>query len=240
MIRPQKFQAVVENKQQLNDKVFNLTFLLKNPDQITFSAGQRGLFNIGPKFNNYSLCSLPSEKSKVSICVDTTPQGPGSKWIIERKIGDNVEFIAPIGNFMLSASDKPKIFLATGSGVSPLHSMIGHLLENKFAKDIFLYFGERYESDTFWMQEFINLQASNNNFHYKIVLSKPQESWQGGRGYVQEVMDKDLFSPDNFHNPLEFEYYICGNGRMIASSTQLLFNSGVQQSDIHSEKFYDV
>lgn len=239
MIRPQKYQATIVKKDQLNKNVFFLSFALILPKEIIFSSGQRGLFNIGTKFNNYSFCSFSENKDLVSICVDTTPDGPGSKWIKQRIVGDKIEFIGPLGNFIVSNSAKAKIFLATGTGISPFRSMIHHLLNTGFNKDIYLYFGERYQEDIFWQQEFKSFQDTFKNFHYQIVLSRPDVNWVGEKGYVQMAMEADLFVKLK-NNPLDFEYYICGNSRMIADACMVLEKENVNKTDINIEKFYDL
>lgn len=239
MIKPQKYQAEVISKRDLNSKVVHITFRLNTPDYIEFKAGQRGLFNIGVKFNNYSICSSVYDHKNISTCVDTTPNGAGSKWIRGAKVGDKIEIIAPLGSFFLTDSLKPKIFLATGSGISPINSMIDQLLTDGFIGDIYLFFGERFQSDIFWKSEYENMEKKHKNFHYIIVLSKPDNSWLGKVGYVQNVMDQKLFQSRKY-NPLDFEDYICGNGKMITDSINLLTKYQVNSQDIHFEKFYGI
>lgn len=240
IVRPQKFSCKVIKKTKLTNKVFWLTFKLVNPLEINFQAGQRCLFDVFSKRNNYSLCSSPSQKTLVETCVDTTPNGPGSRWITLLKEGDSVNFLGPLGNFVLSnLPSGSKIFIATGTGISPIRSMILDLLEKKYKDQIYLYFGERFVEDIFWREEFEKLQKENPNFHYIITLSKPSPAWQGRSGYVQTAMEEDLLIKSK-NNPLDYEFYLCGNGKMVSNTTDLLIKYGIRNEKVITERFYEV
>lgn len=234
MIRPQKFLATVVKTEKLTAKIYHLQFQLLTPAEIDFQPGQRCLFNIGIKRNNYSLCSSAGDKTRIEICVDTTPMGPGSQWITTRKVGDKVDFIGPVGTFQLKSTENSKIFLATGSGVSPLRSMMLDLLKRNFKGMVRLYFGLRQESYVFWQSEFDNFTKSFADFAYSIVLSQAGSSFQGKRGYIQqylqtEILDKGLS---------DYEFYLCGNLSMITDVTSLLNQYKVVPDKKITEKFY--
>lgn len=236
MVKPQKFKAKVISKQQLTSTVYTVSFSLIEPSLIQFEAGQRGLFNVGVKLNNYSLCSLPSESNRIRICVDTSPKGPGSQWIMNLKENDEISCMAPLGKFILNKTNAPKMFLATGTGVSPFHSMIGSLLESGFKDPVYLYFGERFEKDIFWEDVFKKWETQHENFHYCITLTQPSGEWRGKKGYVQDVMMGDLSKKQTLFKSAEF--YICGNGNMIETSYSLLLSKGISKEVIFTESFY--
>lgn len=235
MIRPQKYQARVSFVNQLNKTVYWLGFNHITPSEIDFIPGQRCLFNVGPKHNNYSITSSPSKKNEIQICVDTSPNGPGSQWIRTREIGDLVDFLGPLGNFTLKDTEGgSKVFIATGTGVSPIHSMIFTLLEKNYKDPIYLYFGERYEQDIFWKNQFESLSKKYPNFHYIIVLSQPGQTWQGKKGYVQDHIENNLWNKNTS------EFYLCGNGKMIDGAMQTLTKNGISKEQIFTERFYEV
>lgn len=234
IVRPQRFSCKVNNIIKLTTKIFWLTFKLVNPLEINFQAGQRCLFNVGPKRNNYSLCSSPLQKDQVETCVDTTPNGPGSLWIKSRKPGDAIDFLGPLGTFTVSQKPGVKVFIATGTGVSPLRSMILTLLEQNYKDPLYLYFGERYEEDIFWKNEFDSLTKKYSNFHYIIVLSQPRQTWSGNKGYVQDHLENNLLNKNSS------EFYLCGNGKMIDGATQTLVKCGIKKEQILTERFYEV
>lgn len=254
MVKPQKYQATVSQKIQLTKVVYWLTFNLINPLKIEFTPGQRCLYNVSTKFNNYSICSSPLIKNNIQICVDTSPNGIGSKWIRETKIGDTIEFMGPLGNFKLSGNtETKKIFLATGTGLSPIRSMILSLLEGNYGKDIYMFFGVRSEEDIFWKKEFEELTKTHPNFHYTVCLSRASELWNGKKGYVQENMLQDFFPNYQQNSPsrsvrrnvgptmegVAKEFYLCGNGAMIKSAVELLKSKEIKEDQIFTEKFFD-
>ncbi len=234
MIKPQKFQATVAKISKLTAKVYHLQFQLTIPPEIDFQPGQRCLFNVGVKRNNYSLCSSSDDKKMIETCVDTTPMGPGSQWIMTRKVGDNIDFIGPVGTFQLKSTENNKIFLATGSGISPLRSMMLNLMRRNFKGMVRLYFGLRQEEDVFWQSEFDNFSNSFADFAHSIVLSQGGSNFQGKRGYIQEYLQTEILDK----GLLDCEFYLCGNLEMITDVTNLLNQYKIIPDKIITEKFY--
>ncbi len=192
--------------------------------------------------NNYSLCSTPANYSAIEICVDTKPGGIGSQWIRSLKEGMSANCMGPLGNFILKR-DSPyptKVFLATGTGVSPVRSMILSLAEAKYQGNVYLFFGVRSEEDIFWRGEFEELVRLNSFFKYFVVLSQPPVQWEAERGYVQSVLEEKLLKRWNSQETSEAEFYLCGNSLMIEEASEVVSRYGVLPAAIHFERFYTV
>jgi len=185
---------------------------------------------------SYSLASYPGEDG-LQIVVDVTPMGKGSKYILELKEDDEVEVLGPIGGLEVAGADLGSetegfLFVGTGSGVTPLRSMVFDLLESKKEnRPIRLSWGMRYEKDLFWTEEFLELQKKYDNFKFDLVLSRPDGRWPHCVGHVEDCL---------VNHGLDFskwQIYLCGNQEMIKEVEIMLREKGVAEEAINIEKF---
>lgn len=186
------------------------------------------------RINSYSIAGRVDE-SKIGLLVDVKPGGPGSQFFAGLREGNEVEFLGPLGKFVLQPNDGSEhlIFLGTGSGIAPLKCMIeAALREEKMTKPITLYFGLRYREDVFWDGYFRELEGGYENFGFKLCLSKPDESWQGLRGHITDFLRTD------FPDASKCSAYLCGAEAMIREAEGILKELGMSPERIYHEKFY--
>lgn len=229
-------KAKVTEKKELTHDVFEL--YLETEGSFKFNAGQFITLKIADKsptpcFRAYSISSPPSNKNSFELCIKTIPNGRGSNWLNSLKKGDEVEFTGPNGNFTFSSNpNKTILFIATGTGIAPLKSIIENELTKKNSQPMRLYFGLRHIKDIFYKDQFEQLAKSHNNFSFDLTLSQPEdESWQGHKGRVTSVLEPLKIDPENT------EAYICGLNAMIESVHEILNNKGLTQEAIHFEKY---
>jgi NAD(P)H-flavin reductase len=142
--------------------------------------------------------------------------------------------MGPFGTFIFKEDDGAQrlLFLGTGSGCSPLRSMLESALKNPNIKlPIHLYFGLRYSNDVFWKDYFEKLASEHPNFHFNLVLSKPDESWHGQIGHITEILQKEI------KDASDSSAYLCGNQKMIEEASIILKNSKCPEKRIYTEKF---
>lgn len=216
------------------------------PPRLEFTAGQYVMMKVptfaeatagepGFRLKQYSIASVPSMNHAVEILVDISPAGPGSTYLKNLRPGDTVEFMAPAGRFVIegNANEKELIFVATGSGISTVKSMIEDLLIDKQdQRSMWLHWGLRYAEDVFWFDDLARLAEEHQNFSFDLVLSKPPADWELCRGRVTECVVKH-------HNDFAtMGAYLCGNKQMIADVHKILVDKGVRQEQIHHEQYY--
>ncbi|MFH1284072.1 MAG: FAD-dependent oxidoreductase [Candidatus Peregrinibacteria bacterium] len=224
---------VTENK-PLTEDVFELT--LKPEEPFTYKAGQYVTFKIAdaepPCFRAYSLSSIPKEKA-LQTCVKIVKNGRGSNWLKTRKPGDEIEFFGPNGDLTFQTPpEKKALFIATGTGITPLKSIIAQQLQNGSTQEIQLLFGLRHVKDIFYKEYFEKLTKKHKNFTFTLTLSQPENpAWQGLQGRVTAHLENMDLDPQNT------EIYICGLKDMIESVTKILGQKGFAQSSVHFEKF---
>jgi len=230
------YQTTVERVDVLsfNVKSFRLKFTEAIP--LEFQAGQFVIVNV-PKDGlvvkrAYSIASPPHDKGAIELCIQHVEKGIASTFFWKLKEGMAIDLSGPHGKFLLKEpmdSYEP-IFMATGTGVAPLRSMIHDLVQRRAIKDIWLFFGCRYENSMLYDSEFRSLAAMRRNFHYIPTISRPKE-WHGEVGHVQQTFQKHI---KEFANK---EIYICGWLEMVKAVNQDLITMGVPKEQIHYEEW---
>ena len=98
-----EFKAVVEDIQQLTHDIKFVRLALKEPDRISFKAGQYVQFYSAPYgkvkeavFRAYSMSSVPSDDRAVDLIVRLVPQGICTTYVhTALKVGDPVKLSGP-------------------------------------------------------------------------------------------------------------------------------------------------
>lgn len=230
------YKARVTEKQLFNNKFLKVHLELVDPPRIEFAAGQYMLLSVPgvDEKKSYSITSTPDMSHAVEMLVDVTPGGTGSDYLRDVEIGADVEFRAPVGHFVVAEDGAERlVFVATGSGISPIHAMIlDQLLNKKDTRPITLYWGLRSVEEMFWEEDFNQLDSEYENFAMEIILSQPPEGWKLSQGYVTDLLDKRI------EDYTKAGYYLCGNSEMINDAKELLAGKGVNESLVYTEKFY--
>lgn len=227
--------SVIRN-QVLNYK-YNFVTLKTTEPAFTCKAGQFVALKVSDIiFRSYSIASIPERLPEWNMFVDITPQGPGTTYIKNLQPEDTVETTKPAGVFTLEQDSDNYIFGATGCGIASIKPMIEQLLSNHLSNppNIYLFWGLRYEKDLVWQELWQSLQKDYSNFHYQIVLSKPEGKWLGKTGHIQfpliELVKK---LPDN-----QTGIYLCGSSEFINETKQTLFQINFPPKQIYFEKYY--
>jgi acetyltransferase len=229
---PKFHTATLINSKVLASKFHYFEFESEEP--LIYKPGQYISVKVAPnRINSYSIAGGNGQPT-FSLLVDTSPGGPGSKFFENLKPEDKVAYMGPFGTFTFKEDDGAKrlLFLGTGSGCSPLRAILESVLNNPNINiPIHFYFGLRYTSDVFWKDYFEKLASEHPNFHFTLVLSKPDESWQGQVGHITEALQKDI--PD----ASDSSAYLCGNPKMVEETSNILKNNKCSEKNIYTEKF---
>ena len=169
------------------------------------------------------------------VLVRTIPGGNVSAFLGCLTEGYVVDFRGPSGSSMLPHVQGVKnlVILVTGTGVSPIFSLLQHLLPNGFDRRIQLYWGLRLTDNICLTDEFDALAGAYLNFRYQISLFDPPEEWRGLREQVTESV------PALLNNPTESQYILSGNGAIINEVRKALQAVGVPDKAIYREYFFN-
>jgi Na+-transporting NADH:ubiquinone oxidoreductase subunit F len=238
-----EYRSKVEKIVDLTYDIKEITLRLIDPPTIEFKAGQYIQLIIPPYgdvkepvMRAYSMSSQPSMKDRIELIIRKVPGGLATTYIHEHlKVGEELRFIGPFGEFYLRESNSKIIAIAGGSGMAPIRSIILDMYEKKIERETYFFFGARSKRDLFYVDFFKNLEKLYPSFHFISALSepKPEDNWDGEVGLITQVVEKylDRFSPD------QVEAYLCGSPGMINASIEVLKKFGLKEEKIFYDKF---
>jgi Na+-transporting NADH:ubiquinone oxidoreductase subunit F len=235
-----QFTGKLIAKRPLTYDILHLHIELVKPETIDFSAGQYVQIRSQPYqgksavIRAFSIASAPSHKNRVELMIRRIPYGICTEWIFDHlKEGDKVYFTAPYGRFRLSGSTLPILFIAGGSGMGPIWSMLNDMKEKGIRRRATYFFGALTQRDLFLTDELTALQKELPGFSFVPALSNEPEGgdWKGQRGLITDVVAR------HYHNCAGHEAYLCGSPGMIEASRKVLVKCGTPEENIFYDKF---
>src|ERR1700674_5560770 len=235
----QTFTARLVRSAALSELTKHLEFEMTGIPRFGFVAGQWLAFKPnmpdGEEITRaYSIASPPTDDNRFALCLNRVQDGFMSNFLCDMKEGENISCQGPFGDFILPPPLRDTVFIATGTGIAPLRSILHWLLADPSrhqGRSFFLLFGSRTEKDIYYHQEFLQLAAEHPNFDYLPTLSRCGPEWKGLRGYVQQHV------PGIVQNRAEMNAYICGLDKMIKANRDLLKELGWDRKSIRYEKY---
>jgi ferredoxin-NADP reductase len=182
----------------------------------------------------YSIASPPSENGHVDFCLNRVQDGFMSNYLCSLDEGATITFQGPFGDFILRPPLRDTVLIATGTGIAPFRSMLHWLLaesDRHQGREFWLLFGARRYQDIYYREEFEQLAAQHDNFHFLPTLSRADDHWKGLRGYVQQHLGEIVGMRNDMHA------YICGLDKMVKSNRELLKTLGWDRTVIRYEKY---
>ena len=236
-----EFEARVAGMRDLTPEIKELRLDLVDSETITFRPGQYIQLQV-PEYEGcpesvyraYSIASAASNSTGVTLVVKKVPEGLATTFVHEvLREGDDVTFNGPYGEFYLRDSDREIFFVATGSGLAPIMSMLCQIGDENISRKATVVFGGRHKKDLFYVEEMEALKKRIPQLAVILTLSRPQqdEHWEGERGRVTQVLERIIQGGENK------EGYLCGNPAMVESCEELLKKKGVPQELIFFDKF---
>ncbi len=205
---------------------------------IAFQAGQYVNVHVpgvdGPRA--FSIANEPQAPNVVELNVRLVEGGKATPYLHDKlEVGDELRFTGPLGRFFVRKSvEKPRIFVAGGSGLSSPKSMILDLLAQDDTTPTYLFQGARTEEHLYYRELWEKLDAENDHFHYVPVLSGLDDdaSWTGERGYAHEAMERRFDGRFSGHTA-----YLCGPPPMVEACIRSLMKGRLFEKDIFTERF---
>lgn len=229
------FEAeVVENVACTHD-IHMIKLKLQEPQNIEYASGQFFEFDIPglEETRAYSLANKYGAGSILEFHVKRVPEGKGSNYMCDLQAADTVTGSGPYGSMQLRSRDKDLIFIAGGSGMAPIKSLLEELFSQSFEKEAWFFYGARAKKDLYLTEEWEELAGLYPNFHYVPALSKPDPSdeWDGETGFIADVISRTLEDTSNM------DAYLCGPPIMIETACNALYKSGMKGTDISYDEF---
>ncbi len=180
-----------------------------------------------PVYRPYSPVNRPGTDTLV-LAVKRYDGGLCSTWLHERSAGDAITITPPSGNLQLNDPERDVVFLATGTGLTPMLALLSQYLDEGTGRATLL-FGERTPADLMYRAMLDRLTANHAALTVQYVLSQPPTDWTGPSGYVQEHLDAALAALDQPH------VYASGVPEMVVDTETVLQERGLPEASIFTE-----
>lgn len=181
----------------------------------------------------YTLSSSPKTLPFFKLTVKRVNNGNVSNWLAnELKVGMTLDFTQPSGDFVLPEQAPGRIlFIAAGSGITPVMSMLRFLSETANKSEIDLLYYARTPQDIIFKEELDSLCTRMKGLKLNYCVESPSSEWLGLTGRINADHFKEL---DKLS---QHEIYLCGPSPFMNAATSELNTLGVAEYQIHKELF---
>jgi CDP-4-dehydro-6-deoxyglucose reductase, E3 len=192
------------------------------------------------KRRSFSLANAPHDDELLQLHVRNYLGGTFAEHVFTRmKERDILRFEGPLGTFFLREdSDKPIIFVASGTGFAPVKSILEHAFHVRNLRgnerQMTLYWGNRTKADLYMADLAESWQRKHDNFTFIPVLSEalPPDNWSGRTGLVHQAVLEDL---DDLAG---YQVYACGAPAMVeAAHKDFTKLRGLPEDEFFSDAF---
>lgn len=236
-IQIRKMPARVMGIEDLAHDVKAIQLQLPPSEPFRYYAGQYIEFILkdGSR-RSYSMACPPNEKNLVELHLRHMPGGVFTDHVFgagetQMKLREILRVEGPLGSFFLRQdSDKPIVFLASGTGFAPVKAIVEQMIAQGNTRPAVLYWGGRRPHDIYMhdlAQEWVQALPG---FKFVPVVSEalPQDNWSGRQGFVHQAVMQDL--PDLSG----YQVYACGAPIMVESARR----DFAQQCGLPDEEFF--
>jgi ring-1,2-phenylacetyl-CoA epoxidase subunit PaaE len=251
--RPQFHALAVGAIDQLAEDAVMVTFRVPAElrESFAFSAGQHLTVRLDVDGEDirrsYSICSTPAAlaaSGRLSIGVKAVPGGTFSRFAIQRlHVGESIDVMPPLGHFTTAyAAERTRRYAAVvaGSGITPVLSLIGTVLQVEPASTFTLVYGNRYARSVMFAEELADLKDRYpTRLHIVHVLSREPQDAELLSGRVDAarfgrlVGDGGVIDADGMD-----EWFLCGPYGMVMDVREVLAGREVPDAKIHTELFH--
>lgn len=197
----------------------------------------------------YSLCSTP-KSGTFKVAIKKVQNGKFSSYAVDQlQEGEVIEVGVPAGKFLLNAKENVAatyFFIAGGSGVTPVLSMIKTALQDDDSSKVVFWYGNQSVSETIFLDEILELkQQYGERFSLNLCFSNGSASDLSGKiedgqvnvseGFItKEAIDQAIGGSSS----LISSYYICGPTVMMNLAKEAITELDPQaQEKLNIEQF---
>ena len=233
-IKVEQFPAKIALMENLGGDVMRLGLKLPEESRMQFLAGQYVEFILDDgERRAFSIANAPHDDELLEFHIRHVDGGKFTDRLFNQmRLGDLLQIEGPMGSFFVREdSERPMIMLATGTGFGPVKGIVEHLIAEKSQRPIYIYWGGDGEDALYLDTLAREWDRQHSDIHFRPVLSKGGDEWQGRRGYVQDAAVAD------FTSLAGFEMYACGNPGMVYAAKDTMIANGMLEEHCYSDAF---
>lgn len=228
----------------LTPDIYALSFHIEAGGPLMFSAGQYAKITFidsdgAPMQRDFSIASTPVAAEfdeRLEFHIRAAPGGSFER-LLHRgalQVGQLLDIDAPEGTgYLRTRFDGPMVFVAGGSGLAPVLSMVETAIEQGMTQPIHVLAGMRTEADVYGEAQLRMLAQRWGNLRVDYVLSEPDGPTHRRIGLVTDVLAERA----DFRG---MKAYLAGPPPMVEAAARLLLTRGLTQRDIHADAYYNI
>ena len=187
---------------------------------------------------SYSLASSPGDTNLIEIAIELIDDGEVSSYFHDSvEPGEMIEVRGPIGGHFTwePSHTKSSIFVAGGSGIAPIISMLRHRFTVKNNAPALLLFSVRTEEDILYREELERMSDNDPSLHVVTTITRgTSKDWIGNtrridQGMIDSALVNTGVKPESA--------YVCGGSGFVESIADILLDTGLDFNQIHIERF---
>lgn len=225
----------VHSMEKPADDVMVIKLKLPANERLQFLAGQYiDILLKDQKPRSFSLANAPHNDEFLELHIRNIAGGAFTQHVFsEMKERDIMRFKGPLGTFFLREdSDKPIIFVASGTGFAPIKAIIEHALYIGIKRPMHFYWGARRLSDLYMLDMAKQWEAQGIAFTPVLSEAAPEDQWQGRTGFVHLAVMED------YNDLAAYEVYACGAPVVVeAAHTDFTSLRGLPNESFFSDAF---
>jgi len=236
-----EFECICVDIQDLTYDIKQFRLELKAPTSMNFIPGQY-VQVLSPEYEGsqeevyraYSLSLDQKDEGFIELIIRRAPNGICTTYLFDYlKVGDPVRINGPYGDFRLSDTDAPIIFIAGGSGMAPIKCMLHQMENTGCQRHATYFFGVNTLQDIFFTEKMNAFESRIPNFRFVPVVARPEEGshWTGETGLVTEALGRKI------EDVSQHEAYMCGSPGMLDATIKVLTERGMLLEHIYYDKF---
>ena len=194
-------------------------------------VGQHGQDDRRP----YSIACSPeraAQAGQLELLIALESNGTLGPHLPMTRPGTLVDIEGPLGTFVFP--DDPGqphlMFVAGGTGISPLRAMMDHALRRHASHDVSLLYSARRGDEFAFIDELLAYAKAGRITLHQTVTRDDSDGWAGKRGRIGRAHFESLV-PD----PRKTLCFVCGPRAMVAESIATLQAIGVPDAAIRTE-----
>jgi NAD(P)H-flavin reductase len=183
----------------------------------------------------YSIASSPErafETGRIELLLAVEADGSLGAHLASIAPGQLLDVEGPLGTFVFPTHpEQPHLlFIAGGTGISPLRAMIDHALRGTLAQPVSLLYSARRGDEFAFIDELRVHEAAGRLELHQTVTRDDSATWSGGRGRIGRQHFESVL-----HDPAATLCFACGPRAMVTESATTLRELGVPESAILTE-----
>jgi methane monooxygenase component C len=204
-------------------------------EPLRWEAGQHVRLQLpdGGLTRAYSIANLAGDGHELEFLIRLIPGGAFSEAIENmRSDGAMVAVEGPFGAFTLRAERRDPVFVAGGTGLAPILSMLRKLAVEDSHRRATLIFGVSTEDKLFGQAQIDTIVEAYPGLNAHVTVAEPTDAWTGLRGTAVDVLARELAeSPD----PKGCHYYVSGPAPMVEAAQAVMERFDIPRGAIHQE-----